>query len=149
MTTTSRNRSFGLTSILFLGAVALAATASGCIIDPGSGSGYGGGCAPDLFIDWQIQNSAGAPVTCAGAGAATVMVTVDTVNYPQICVPGQNTNFYDAILQGTGTYNVTVGLYDAGGVSLAPAQSISLDISSCGSYQTPSPALLVVSPPAS
>ena len=145
MTSTREIRSFGLTSLLLLGAVALAATASGCVID--NGTGCGGGFGPDLFVDWQIQNSAGAPVTCAGAGAATVVVTVDKVNYPQTCVATQSGSSVDVPLQGSGTYDVTVSLYDATGNSIAPAQSISVSVSSCGSYSTPSPALLVVSPP--
>jgi hypothetical protein len=144
MTTTSRTRSFGFTSILLLGAVALAATASGCVID----NGNCGGAGSDLFVDWQIQNSAGAPVTCGGAGAATVVVTVDKVDYPQTCVSTRSSSSIDVPLQGSGTYDVTVSLYDATGNSLAPSQSISVDVNSCGSYATPSPALLVVSPPA-
>lgn len=145
MTTSRKIRSFGLTSLFLLGAVALAATASGCVID--DGNGCGGGFGPDLFVDWQIQNSAGAPVTCAGAGAATVVVTVDKVTYPQTCVADQSGSSVDVPLQGSGTYDVTVSLYDATGNSIAPAQSISVSVSSCGSYATPSPALLVVSPP--
>jgi hypothetical protein len=157
MKTTSRIRNFTRTSfrvVLLVGAAALAVTTSGCIVDD-SGPGYGGGCTPDLFVDWQIQNSAGAPVTCAGAGAATVVVTVSgaayaqPVDYPQVCVANQTYSSVDLLLAGGGIYDVTVSLYDATGNSLAPAQSISLDINSCGSYQTPSAALLVVSPPAS
>lgn len=145
MTNTGKIRSFGLTSLLLLGAVALATTASGCVIDDGNGCG---GSGSDLFVDWQIQNSAGAPVTCAGAGAATVVVTVDKVNYPpQTCVADQSYSSLDVPLQGSGTYDVTVSLYDATGNSIAPAQSISVSVGSCGSYATPSPALLVVSPP--
>lgn len=147
MTTTSRIRNFGLTSVrlvLVAGAVALAVTTSGCIIDD-TGSGYGGGCATSLFVDWQIQNSAGAPVTCAGAGAATVLVTVDTVNYQQTCPPSSSQGFYQVPIQGSGTYNITVGLFDAGGNSLAPALTTSLD--SCYTNETPTPAVMVVSSP--
>jgi hypothetical protein len=148
MTTTSRLRNFAWRSLLFAGVAALAVTASGCYGDSGyNNNGYGGsGCSPDLFVDWQIQNSTGAPVTCTGAGAATVLVTIDSAPYPQKCVPSDSTGFIDPFLQGTGTYNVTVALFDDQGNSLAPAQSVSLDINSCGSFQTPGPAVLVVSP---
>jgi hypothetical protein len=147
MTTTSRLRSFAWRSLLFAGLAALTATASGCYGNDGySNNGYGGGCSPDLFVDWQIQNSTGAPVTCGGAGAATVLVTIDSTPYPQPCVSTDSTNYIDPFLQGTGTYNVTVALFDAQGNSLAPAQSISLDINGCGSFKTPGPAVLVVSP---
>jgi hypothetical protein len=151
MTTTSRLRSFGWRSLLFAGVAALAVTAAGCFGNDGynNNNGHGGTCSPDLFIDWQIQNSSGAPVTCGGAGAATVQVTIDGAPYPQPCVSGDSTGNIDPLLQGTGTYNVTVALFDAQGNSVAPAQSISVDINGCGSFETPSPALLVVSPPGS
>jgi hypothetical protein len=147
MTTTSRLRNFAWRSLLFAGLAALAVTASGCFGNDGYNNGYGGGgCSPDLFVDWQIQNSTGAPVTCGGAGAATVLVTIDSAPYPQPCVSTESTGHIDPFLTGTGTYNVTVALFDAQGNSLAPAQSISLDINGCGSFDTPSPAVLVVSP---
>ena len=147
MTTTSRLRSYAWRSLLFAGLAALAVTASGCYGNSGDyNNGYGGGCSPDLFVDWQIQNSTGAPVTCAGAGAATVQVTIDNTPYPQTCVSTESTGHIDPLLTGTGTYNVTVALFDADGNSLAPPQSISLDVNGCGSFETPSPALLVVSP---
>ena len=146
MTTTSRLRSFAWRSLLFAGVAALAVTASGCFGNDGYNNGYGGGCSPDLFVDWQIQNNTGAPVTCAGAGAATVMVSIDSAPYPVPCVSTESTGHIDPLLQGTGTYNVTVALFDAQGNSLAPAQSISLDVNGCGSFETPSPAVLVVSP---
>jgi hypothetical protein len=149
MKTTSRIRNFARSSlrvVLLAGAAALAVTTSGCIVDD-SGPGYGGGCAIDLFVDWQIQNSAGAPVTCAGAGAATVVVTVDGTVFQQACPPNLSMGSYDAPLQGPGTYNITVGLFDANGNSLAPALTTSLD--SCVYNETPTPAVLVVSPPAS
>ena len=146
MTTTSRLRSFAWRSLLFAGVAALAVTASGCYGDSGYNNGYGGGCSPDLLVDWQIQNSTGAPVTCVGAGAATVLVTIDSTPYPQPCVSTDSTGYIDPLLQGTGTYSVTVGLFDDKGNSLAAAQSVSLDINGCGSFQTPGPAVLVVSP---
>jgi hypothetical protein len=146
MTTTSRLRSFAWRSLLFAGVAALAVTASGCFGNDGYNNGYGGGCSTDLFVDWQIQNSTGAPVTCDGAGAATVLVTIDSASYPQTCVSTDSSGFIDPLLQGTGTYNVTVALFDDKGNSLAPAQSISLDINGCGSFKTPGPAVLVVSP---
>lgn len=151
MTMISRLRSFAGRALLFTGVAALAVTAAGCYGNDGyNNNGYGGGgCSPDLFVDWQIQNSAGAPVTCGGAGAATVTVTIDGTPYPQTCVSTESTGSIDPLLQGTGNYNVTVGLFDATGNSLASAQMISLDINGCGSFETPSPAVLVVSPPSS
>ena len=150
MTTTSKIRNSGISSVLFgvfAGAVGLAVTTSGCVIDSGPDSGYGGGCEPDLLVDWQIQTSTQAPVTCGGAGAATVVVTVGTSSTQLTCAPDKSEDSFDVLLLGQGMYNVTVGLFDAKGNSLAPAQSISVDANSCGSFYTPSPALLVVSPP--
>lgn len=146
MKSTSRMRNFARTSlrvVLLAGAAALAVTTSGCIVDD-SGPGYGGECATSLFVDWQIQNSAHAPVTCAAAGAATVLITVDTVDYQPTCTSGSSEGSYQVPIQGSGTYNITVGLYDANGNSLAPALTTSLD--SCVYNETPTPAVLVVSP---
>jgi hypothetical protein len=142
MTITNRIRKLGLTAALGAAAVVLAVTASGCF-------GGNGGCLPDVFVDWQIQNSAGAPVTCAGAGAATVVINIDGVVDQHSCQPGASEGAYDEPLQSSGTYNISVSLFDAGGNSLAPAQSITLDVQSCGSAETPMPAVLVVSPTAS
>ena len=41
----------------------------------------------DLIIDYEIQNAAGAPVTCGGAGAVTIQATVDGVMFPLPCAP--------------------------------------------------------------
>jgi hypothetical protein len=157
MTTTRAIRNLGFTSfrgVLLAGAVALAVTASGCFGDPGNGygngNGYGGSCAPDLLVDWQIQNSTGAPETCDGAGAATVNAAISSAAYPtpannpQPCAAGFAAGQIDAFLPATGTYDVTVSLLDSTGKSLAPALSNTFVITSCGTSETPTPAVLSV-----
>lgn len=151
MTTTSRIRNFGLTSVRFVllaGAVAVAVTTSGCIVDDsGYNSGYGS-CLPDLLVDWQIQNSTGAPVTCAGAGAATVTATVNGSEFPQTCLATESFGSIDVPLAGVGSYDVIVSLFAASGTSLATPQEYSppLAINNCYTNETPTPAVLVVSP---
>ncbi len=157
MTPTTKARKFGFASVSLLplaGLLMLAITASGCVIDPGPNSNYGNGdgdpCYPDLVVGWQIQNSAGALVTCAGAGAATVNATVNGSAWPQACPPADASGSIDVPLAGRGSYDLTVSLFAADGTSLATPQEYSppLQINNCTTSYTPSPAILVVSPPA-
>jgi hypothetical protein len=139
-------RAFVLGPALFVAAVGLALSASGCVIDPGPG--YDVSCQSDLFVQWQIQNESGAAVTCAGAGAATVTINIDGAPYPQKCTPDLSEGGQDIPLQqNNASYDVTVSLYDAGRNPLAVPQEITINVGGCGSYSTPSPALLVVTPP--
>jgi hypothetical protein len=136
MKTTHRLRPFVLGPVLFAAAVGLALASSGCVVDS---------CQPDLFVDWQIQTSTGAPVTCDGAGASTVVITIDGVDYTQVCPAGLTYGYRDIPLQASyAGYNVTVNLYDATGNKLAPEQTSTVNINACGSYQTYGPAPLVV-----
>jgi hypothetical protein len=136
MKTTNRLRPFVLGPVLFAAAVGLALTSSGCVVDS---------CQPDLLVDWQIQTSTGAPVTCDGAGAATVVITIDGAEYRQPCPAGYSYGFQDILLQSNyAGYNVTVNLYDSTGNKLAPEQTSTVNINACGSYQTYGPAPLVV-----
>lgn len=153
METTSRIRNVARTSlrvVLLAGAAALAVTTSGCIVDDsGYNSGYGSGsCLPDLLVDWQIQNSSGAFVTCAAAGAATVSATVNGSVFPQACLAAQSFGSIDVPLAGVGSYDITVSLFAANGTSLATPQEYSppIAINNCGRNETPTPAVLVVSP---
>jgi|SRR5579863_4172673 len=123
--------------------------------DAGRGTGGadggidGGGCLSDLLVDWQIQGPTGAAVTCDAAKAAQVIVSIDGVNYPQLCPSGRSFGSQDLVLQANyATYDVTVNLEDASGNGLAVPQATQIDVTSCGAYQTPGPAVLVVSPPA-
>jgi hypothetical protein len=159
--TTTRNRTLGRASLgvtLFglAAVVALGVTASGCVVDTGPGSGYGpgyghGGCLPDLLVGWQLQDSAGAAVTCTQAGAARVTATVNGYDYSQTCLPSESVDQLDVPLAAPGSFSVTVSLYAADGTSLATPQTYSppLQITSCYTTSTPSPAILVVSPPPS
>ncbi|HEX3902802.1 MAG TPA: hypothetical protein VH853_08115 [Polyangia bacterium] len=140
-------RAFILGPVLFALAVGLALTASGCVVDGGPSYGYGG-CQPDVFVDWQIQNPAGGQVTCDAVGAATVVIDIDGADYPQSCPAGYSYGSQDILLQQTNaSYNITVNLEDKNGVALAVPQTTTLDAASCQSYATPGPAILVVTPP--
>jgi hypothetical protein len=144
-------RTLTLGSLLCAAAVGLALTASGCVVDtgPGNGNGYGYGCQSDLFVDWQIENLKGGFVTCAAAGAATVVIDIDGTPYPQTCESIQTSGSQDIPLQANyATYDVTVSLEDASGYPLATPQVTSVNVTSCGSYRTPGPATLVVTPTA-
>ncbi len=146
---TNSIRAFVLGPVVFAAAVGLALTATGCVVDTGPGYGYGVNCQSDLYVPWQIENPAGGPVTCDGAGAATVVIDVDGAKYPQTCPPAMSYGSQDILLQANySTYDVTVNLYDQGGNALAVPQTVSVNVQSCGSYTTPGAALLVVTPPA-
>jgi hypothetical protein len=135
--------------MLMIGAVAMALGGTGCVGDGGPDSGYhgGGDCLPTLYIDYEIENASGYPVTCGGAGAVSVQATVDGVMFPQPCPPNSPYGQIVVPLQGLGTYNATVNLFDSKGNPLAPAQSTSFNITSCGDTETQLPAILVVTPP--
>jgi hypothetical protein len=142
-------RTLALGPLLLAALAGVALTLSGCVVDTGPNGGYGYGCQSDLFVDWQIQNPAGGAVTCAAAGAATVVINIDGAPYPQTCVPNKSFGSQDIILQQNyASYNVTVNLEDAGGNALAVPQTTSIDVTVCDSYQTPGPAILVVTPTA-
>ena len=142
-------RTLALGPLLLAAVVGLGLALSGCVVDTTPNGGYGYGCQSDLYVDWQIQNPAGGAVTCAAAGAASVVINIDGVNYPQTCVANKSFGNQDIILQQNyASYNVTVNLEDASGNALAVPQTTSVNVTSCGSYQTPGAALLVVTPPA-
>ena len=108
----------------------------------------GDGCRSDLFVDWQIENTAGGAVTCDAVKAAQVVVTIDGASYPQTCPGASSFGSQDLVLQANyATYEVTVNLEDLNGNALAVPQATTIDVASCGSYQTPGPAILVVAAP--
>jgi len=148
----SNNRARRLLAPLFFlaGPIAIVLAGSGCVVEtgPDSGDGTGSSCYPNLILDYEIQNAAGGPVTCAGAGAFTVQATVDGVPFPVSCPANTSAGSVTVPLQGLGTYNATIDVYDGKGNPLAPAQSTSFSIGSCGDTETQTPAILVVSPPA-
>ena len=134
---------------LFLaGPIVLALAGSGCVVEtgPDSGDGTGGPCYPNLILDYEIQNAAGGPVTCDGAGAVTVQAPVDGVMFQMACPANSSAGSLTVPLQGLGTYNATIDVYDRTGSALAPAQSSSFSIDSCGDTETQTPAILVVTP---
>ncbi len=109
----------------------------------------GYGCQSDLFVDWQIQSPSGAAVTCDAVHATWVAVNIDGANYPQMCPSGRSSGSQDILLQANyATYEVSVNLEDLNGDALAVPQTTRIDVTSCGSYQTPGPAILVAAPPA-
>jgi hypothetical protein len=142
-------RTLALGPLLLAAVAGITLTLSGCVVDTSPNGGYGYGCQSDLFVDWQIQNPAGGAVTCAAAGAASVVINIDGVPYPQTCVPNRSFGNQDIFLeQNYASYNVTVNLEDANGSALAVPQTTSLDVTACDSYKTPGPAILVVTPTA-
>lgn len=144
---TNSIRAFVLGSALCAVAVGLALTTSGCIVGTDSGY-YGTSCQSALYIPWQIQNPAGGAVTCGAAGAATVVIDINGSKYPQNCTSSLSYGSDDLVLpSNNANYNVTVNLYDADGNPLAVPQMVTVGIGGCGSYTTPGPALLVVTPP--
>jgi len=158
----NRGGVLALLSSMFLGA-GLAALGCGSEALPGKDGGRGGaggtgaadgdieggGCLSDLFVDWQIQSPAGAAVTCDAAKAAQVIVSIDGVNHPQVCPSGRSSGSQDLVLPANyATYDVMVNLEDATGNGLVVPQATKIDVTSCASYSTPGPAILVVSPPA-
>jgi hypothetical protein len=151
MKTIHRIRPFALGSVLLAAAVGLALTATGCVVDPGPG--YGSGCQSDLYVDWQIQNETGGLVTCDAAGAATVVISFkdaygNNTDYPQKCEAGSVQGSQDILLQSNyATYNVTVTLEDPNGAALAVPQTTTVNVTYCGSYETPGPAILVYKAP--
>jgi hypothetical protein len=146
MNTTNRVRPFVLGPILLAAAVGLALTSSGCVVD--TGPDYSSGCQSILEVDWQIQNPSGGLVTCDAAGAATVVIAIDGVNYPQMCKPGFSYGYQDIPLQSNyASYNVTVNLDDPAGNPLAPQVATTVAVSYCSTYFTPGPAPLVVQTP--
>jgi hypothetical protein len=151
MKSTSNKRTRRLVAPLFFlaGPIALALAGSGCVVDTGqdNGDGTGGPCYPNLILDYEIQTATGAPVTCSGAGAATVQAVVDGVPFPVQCPPNSAAGSVIVPLQGLGTYNATIDVYDGQGNALAPAQTTKFSISSCGDTETQTPAALVVTPP--
>jgi len=115
---------------------------------PADGSD-GGGCLSDLFVDWLIQSPAGGAVTCDAVHATEVVVNIDGANYPQPCLAGHSSGNQDIVLQQNyAIYEVTINLEDANGDALAVPQTTSISVTSCASYQTPGPAILIVTPPA-
>ena len=127
----------------------MALTLSGCVVDTSPNDGYGYGCQSDLVVDWQIQNVAGGSVTCDAINPAQVVIDIDGAKYPQICPAGYSFGSQDIVLQQNyASYNVTVNLEDMNGNALAVPQTTSVAVGACGTYYTPGPALLIVTPPA-
>ena len=139
----------GLLTPLFLTAAALL-SASGCIIETGpDNTGYnggGGGCYPNLIIDYEIQDATGAPVTCAAAGGITVRSNVDGFLTTVPCEPDASAGSITVPLQGVGTYYVSINVYDGQGTALASPQTSAFNITTCGDTETQTPAVFVVSP---
>ena len=142
-------RTLALGPLLLAAVVGLGLALSGCVVDTTPNGGYGYGCQSDLFVDWQIQNVAGGSVTCDAINPAQVVIDIDGAKYPQTCPAGYSYGNQDILLQANyASYNVTVNLEDMNGNALAVPQTTKVDVTSCGSYATPGPAILVVTPPA-
>ena len=141
-------RTLALGPLLLAAVVGLGLALSGCVVDTTPNGGYGYGCQSDLYVDWQIQNVAGGSVTCDAINPAQVVIDIDGAKYPQTCPAGFSYGNQDILLQANyASYNVTVNLEDMNGNALAVPQTTKIDVTSCGSYATPGPAILVVTPP--
>ena len=139
-----------LAPLFFLaGPIALVLAGSGCVVEtgPDNGDGTGGPCYPNLILDYEIQTAAGAPVTCAGRGCGDRSGGRRRRSVPRPCPPNSAAGSVTVPLQGLGTYNATIDVYDSQGNALAPAQTTKFSISSCGDTETQTPAALVVTPP--
>jgi len=142
-------RTLALGPLLLAAVVGLGLALSGCVVDTSPNGGYGYGCQSDLYVDWQIQNVAGGSVTCDAINPAQVVIDIDGAKYPQTCPAGYSYGNQDILLQSNyASYNVTVNLEDMNGNALAVPQTTKIDVGACGSYATPGPAILVVTPPA-
>lgn len=142
-------RTLALGPLLFAAIAGLGLALSGCVVDSGPNGGYGYGCQSDLVVNWQIQNPAGGAVTCDAINPAQVVIDIDGVKYPQNCPAGFSYGDQDIALQTNyATYDVTVNLEDMNGNPLAVPQTTNVNVASCGTYYTPGPAILVVTPPA-
>jgi hypothetical protein len=141
-------RQFGTPPALSLVAAALALMVSACAID--TGPDYGGSCLPDVLVKWQIQDTAGSPVTCDQAGAASVVALVDGSSWSVPCPPGRASGEIDVPLESNGMYNIAVDLYDQNNHALVPEQTLSppLNVTNCGPNET-MPAILVFTPSSS
>jgi hypothetical protein len=141
-------RTLALGPLLLAAVVGLGMALSGCVVDTTPNGGYGYGCQSDLYVDWQIQNVAGGAVTCDAINPAQVVIDIDGVKYPQTCPAGYSYGNQDILLQANyASYNVTVNLDDMNGTPLAVPQTTKITVTTCGSYATPGPAILVVTPP--
>jgi hypothetical protein len=141
-------RTLALGPLLFAAVVGIALTLSGCVVDTSPNGGYGYGCQSDLYVDWQIQNVAGGSVTCDAINPAQVVIDIDGAKYPQTCPAGYSYGNQDIVLASNyASYNVTVNLNDMNGNPLAVPQTTTIQVTSCGSYATPGPAILIVTPP--
>lgn len=144
----STTRIGGLLTPLFLAATAgLALAGSGCVVETGPDNGgyAGGGCYPNLIVDYVLQDAAGAPVTCAAAGGITVRSNVDGFVASVPCQADASAGSITVPLQGLGTYYVSINVYDGQGTALASPQSSAFNITTCGDTETQTPAVLVVS----
>lgn len=147
----STTRNARLRTPLFLtvtAAAALALSGSGCIVETGPDNGDHGGttCYPNLVIDYVLQDAAGAPVTCAAAGASRVQANVDGYLFATSCSPDASAGSLIVPLQGVGTYYVSINVFDGNATALASPQTSSFNITSCGDTETQTPAVFVVSP---
>jgi hypothetical protein len=140
-----------LTPVFLFATAGLALAGSGCIIETGpDNGGYGGGgaCYPNLIIDYEIQNAAGAPVTCAAAGGVTVQANVDGYLFTTPCPADASAGSLTVPLQGLGTYYVSINVFDSHGTALSSPQTSAFNITTCGDTETQTPAVFVVSPAA-
>ncbi len=140
-----------LTPLLLTTTALLALAGSGCVVETGPDSGGyngGGGCSPNLIVDYEIQDSAGGPVTCATAGGYTVQANVDGYLFTTPCPADASAGSITVPLQGLGTYDVSVNVFDSHGTALASPQTSAFNITTCGDTETQTPAIFVVSPAA-
>ncbi len=141
-----------LTPVFLTTITLLAVAGSGCIVETGpDNGGYNGGgsCYPNLIVDYEIQDAAGGPVTCAAAGVLTVQANVDGYLFTSPCPADASAGSITVPLQGLGTYDVSVNLFDSHAAALASPQTSAFNITTCGDTETQTPAIFVVSPAAS
>jgi hypothetical protein len=140
--TTSRISKLAKTPALLVVALALAVSASGCIIDDSGGTGPG--CYPDLTLSYVIiDNATGTAISCAAAGADTVRVTVNGYPLDYDCTTGAGVQTLLIPLDYPGDVGVYVELFGNGQSLSHVNQGMTIYVG-CNGYVIPDPAELPV-----
>lgn len=126
-------------TLVFLGFTALAATASGCIIDDSSGPDS---CSVYRYVslDWNIQsNATGQFLSCDQAGASSVELNFGPNSFAFQCSFGGNGGITTRNGIEPGTYNTTVELIssDSSGSDLSVTPPMSLTMANCSPTYIP------------
>ncbi len=108
-------------------------------------------CQSELVVNWRLEDPTGAAVTCDAAGALFVAVYLEgpgSEGFLGACPAGDSSGTLNILLPANQTsYDITVTLPGSTVDPLAASQPSTLDVTSCGNYVTPAPAIVVVDLP--